>query len=121
MHELVATRRTDPLTVIQTIRNDRSALVQHPLQYVFLHKCAVDFGRENCKKLLVEKVSKHAVVEEGAYESHSDDEGPTWRRSNSYSDAIKSGGVLSSSQTKLMHPAKGKPAKPSSGCPCTIL
>jgi protein tyrosine phosphatase len=38
LHELRTTGHTDPLTVIRNIRNDRCALVQHQVQFVYLHQ-----------------------------------------------------------------------------------
>jgi hypothetical protein len=95
LHELVLTRFTDPLHVIRTVRQDRSALVQHTLQYSFLHECVVAFGKSKCAELVVETTAtgSHFFDKSRFSEVDSDDDyvqmAPAARRSRSYIEAVR--------------------------------
>lgn len=57
LHQLHKGGYTDPLAVVQTIRNDRAALVQHQVQFVYLHRCVIDYAKARCAVIQVESIA----------------------------------------------------------------
>eukprot|EP00037_Helgoeca_nana_P005273 m.50351 g.50351 ORF g.50351 m.50351 type:complete len:545 (-) comp16314_c0_seq2:139-1773(-) len=120
MHELALTRFTDPLHVIRTVRQDRSALVQNPLQYAFLHECVVAFAKSKCAgELVVETTeSRHSAVlvpttvSDDGYDSLT-----TKRRSHSYIEAVRK---CKRAQATIV-PKKRSPRSKMAGCSCVVV
>lgn len=120
MHELALTRFTDPLHVIRTVRQDRSALVQNPLQYAFLHECVVAFAKSKCAgELVVETTeSRHsAVVVPTTVSDDGYDSLTTKRRSHSYIEAVRK---CKRAQATIV-PKKRSPRSKMAGCSCVVV
>eukprot|EP00730_Choanoeca_flexa_P003971 TRINITY_DN11555_c2_g2_i2.p1 TRINITY_DN11555_c2_g2~~TRINITY_DN11555_c2_g2_i2.p1 ORF type:complete len:619 (+),score=186.15 TRINITY_DN11555_c2_g2_i2:158-2014(+) len=62
--ELKANGRTDPLAIIEAIRHDRPALVQHPQQFEFVHEACVKYAELHKTPFVVEEDQLAGVIEE---------------------------------------------------------
>jgi protein tyrosine phosphatase len=60
--ELKTVGETDPLVIIDAIRHDRCALVQHPQQFEFVHEACVKYAELHKTPFVVEGNGKPAIL-----------------------------------------------------------